>query len=523
MILFVHSVQAQTLLQEKESYILRLDDEIEQIEQILVSMGWTEARRLTDHLPIYEITKLTVSSDAENRLRAMTWVRSFHRNREVSYRSTIPNDSAFNQQWHLEHIGAPLAWDLGTGHRTVEGDEIVLAVFDKGYDVSHPDLKDNIWIFEDEISLDEIDNDNNGYIDDRLGLEIFQENDQHTKSQHGSSVLGVMCARGNNQIGISGVSWDAQALLISHGIGVTRESHVIEALNYARRQRLLYNQSDGTKGAFVVAINLSLGFTGGTESAYRDLCDVIQSLGEVGILTVCAVPNADINIDVEGDIPALCSTPFIIAVTSSDQMDRKSSDAAYGLNHVDLAAPGEDILTTHIDGYGVESGTSIATPLVTGAIGVMYSAASREFVELIRQSPGQAALVLKNLLINAVHQRDELQGLVASSGVLDLSASCGHIHRYGQQVDLPLNIHTIGIAPTDRLSVRLSAPSNQEGRYWIVNRIGQIVQPAEFIFNLTSGESTIELVIDSMSEGVYVLIVEQNGQSTAQSFYWPGF
>src|SRR5690606_1454004 len=107
-----------------------------------------------------------------------------------------------------------------------------------------------------EIPGDGIDNDQNGYTDDYLGLNVQTDNDQHASDVHGTAVAGIIGAQGGNQKGVCGINWNVKLLLIS---GIERESDIIEGYQYATALRNTYRNSGGTQGAFVVATSLSAG------------------------------------------------------------------------------------------------------------------------------------------------------------------------------------------------------------------------------------------------------------------------
>ena len=124
-------------------------------------------------------------------------------------KNIIPNDTDFNQQWYLDNTGqtggtadadidAPEAWEIETG-----GEDIIVAIVDSGIDYTHPDLVNKIWTNEDEIPDNDIDDDNNGYIDDYHGYD-FKNNDADMLDEHGHGtvIAGVIGAETNNDIGI---------------------------------------------------------------------------------------------------------------------------------------------------------------------------------------------------------------------------------------------------------------------------------------------------------------------------------
>jgi subtilisin family serine protease len=140
-----------------------------------------------------------------------------------------PNDARIGDQYYLEAIKAFQAWDLVTGGRNFEGKEIVIGVIDEGFEIVHEDLKDNIYINPDEISGDGIDNDGNGWKDDVKGWNLKNSNGIHDLRSHGTNVIGVMGAKGNNQLGISGINWNVKILPVTIGNFV---SDVIKGYQY---------------------------------------------------------------------------------------------------------------------------------------------------------------------------------------------------------------------------------------------------------------------------------------------------
>ncbi|MBK7343402.1 MAG: S8 family serine peptidase [Saprospiraceae bacterium] len=182
-----------------------------------------------------------------------------------TYRKS-PNDPNYFQQWHWKNTGqnngkpgADLdmeeAWEITTGGLTATGDTIVVAIVDDGTDLEHPDLAANHWINHLEIPDNGQDDDGNGYVDDYFGWNINQDNDNVDNGGHGVNVEGMIGAVGNNGVGLTGVNWDIKMMTIRPSS--TQEALVIEAYTYALTQRKLYNQTNGEKGAFVVAMNSS--------------------------------------------------------------------------------------------------------------------------------------------------------------------------------------------------------------------------------------------------------------------------
>jgi hypothetical protein len=352
---------------------------------------------------------------------------------------TIPNDSRFGEQNHLEIIGMNKAWSLETGGYTKDGDKIVVAVIDGGFLLSHEDL--NFWTNSDEIPDNGIDDDNNGIIDDFRGFNAADNNGIIDTAKHGTRVAGLIGAKGNNRIGVTGVNWDIEIMPIQY-FGASSEDEdprhqlleasVIAANDYIIDMRKRYNEMGGNHGAFVVAVNNSFGIDKGNPDDHPAMCDMLNALGEEGILSLAAAPNKDINVDNEGDILLGCSSEFLIGVTGTDNNDNfingisvnGSSPKFYGwgVNSVDLAAPAINLFTTdwngsvpsstnqYSDGGIAGSGTSFATPLVTGTIALMYAHLCQNLIKEYKENPAVIALKIKEILLNATSPLTSLDG-----------------------------------------------------------------------------------------------------------------
>ncbi len=349
-------------------------------------------------------------------------------NFDNSSRTTTPNDPRFNEQWALNNTGqsggtpdadidAPEAWDFSTGGLTALGDTIVIAVVDGGVDLTHPDL--NLWKNRAEIPGNNIDDDNNGYIDDYDGWNAYNNNGSVPSNNHGTHVSGITAARGNNSAGVSGVNWNAKVMPIAGSSGT--ESVVLKAYGYALKLRTTYNQTNGAAGAFVVVTNASFGVDYGQPSNYPLWCAFYDSLGAAGILSCGATANANINVDLQGDIPTACPSNFLISVTNTTNTDAKNSGAAYGLTTIDLGAPGTSILNTTSGGsYGSLTGTSMATPTVAGAVALMFAAANASLIQSYKANPAAGALAFKQFLLDGTDPIPSLQNITVTGGRLNV-------------------------------------------------------------------------------------------------------
>src|SRR3989344_5826395 len=296
--------------------------------------------------------------------------------------TAVSNDQFISEQTYLDQIHVGPVWD----HATRGSQDVVVAVIDTGLDIDHPDLIDNIWTNKDEIENNGIDDDSNGFIDDRHGWD-FNHNTYQPESKldskgytvealtHGTVVAGIIGARGNNSIGISGIAQNVQLMGLKalNGLGHGNTLDVVKAIMYAK-----------DNGAQV--INMS--FVGHLKDDI--LKDAIADAYESGIVIVAAVGN-DGTPDTNGTVGDLDVNPlypgcidekiagknWILGVASVDQKDRRSRFSSFGTTCVDLVAPGEQIFSTQIWNAsigGLEkayrgnwNGTSFAAPMVAGA------------------------------------------------------------------------------------------------------------------------------------------------------------
>jgi subtilisin family serine protease len=315
---------------------------------------------------------------------------------------TIPNDQLFWEQWALRNPGefaagttpadikAIHAWDITQGSH-----DTVVAILDSGIYFDHVDLVENIWRNWGETScVDNIDNDNNGFIDDCIGWDFttceeydqsgacitvkVPDNNATDVHGHGTHVAGIVGAHTNNGIGIAGVMWHVRLMpvkmLNDQGIGTTAES--IAAINYV----VLMSQ----RGADIKAINASYGGSGFSELEML----AIAAAGTEGILFNAAAGNDGENNDLSPVYPASYSCDMVsgaytcvsnvISVAATDQNDRKASFSNWGQDTVHLGAPGVYIISTIPENSfsaneNFSMGTSQAAPHVTGVAGLVWN------------------------------------------------------------------------------------------------------------------------------------------------------
>jgi len=340
----------------------------------------------------------------------------------------IPNDPDFYQLWGLHNTGqqggltdadidAPEAWDV-----TTSSSSVVVAIVDTGIDWKHEDLVDNIWnnlgedadgdgqILEwngsqwqfDSGDINNIDDDGNGYVDDFVGWD-FRNNDNNPfdDHSHGTHVAGTVGANGNNNIGMSGVSWDVKlaALKFLSASGSGSTSDAISCIEYAVDNGIPISNNSWGGGSFSNA-----------------LYDMIEYANQNNHLFIAAAGNNSNNNDDILYYPSSYDLDNIISVASTDRHDNLSYFSNYGIFNVDIGAPGSSIFsTTPNNNYAIKNGTSMATPHIAGAASLVWGL-----------HPDKSHLDIKDAILNSVDVTDALVGKCLSNGRLNLNELLNH-------------------------------------------------------------------------------------------------
>ena len=324
--------------------------------------------------------------------------------------SVTPDDSSFASLWGMNNTGqtggvadadidAPEAWDISTGSH-----DVIVGVIDTGVDHTHPDLIANIWTNPAEIAGDGIDNDGNGFIDDMHGINaITGVGDPMDDAGHGSHVSGTIGATGNNGVGVVGVNHSVSIIgckfLDAGGSGSL--SDALTCIDYFINLK--------NNGINVRATNNSWGGGGFSQA----LSDAITSSEQADILFVAAAGNDAYDNDVQSSYPSGYPHDSVLAVASTTHTDSMSGFSQWGLTTVDLGAPGSDILSTVPGGgYASYSGTSMATPHVTGAAALAWSV-----------NPELSAIEMKALLMSSGDDNAALAGKTASGKRLNVKSA----------------------------------------------------------------------------------------------------
>ena len=271
----------------------------------------------------------------------------------------IPNDPFFDQQWALNQsndfdIDAPEAWDINIGNS-----DIVIAILDTGVDYTHSDLVDNIWINEDEIPDNKIDDDENGYIDDVIGWDFggdqynSSDNDPMDFYGHGTHCAGIAAATTDNGIGISGIAWNCTILPVK----VISDDLKLPLSNIANG--IVYSVDNG---ADVISMSI------GNNLAPFLLKNTIKYAYQNGVVLVSSAGNLQND---EKNYPAAYDE--VIAVGATDDEDNRAVFSCYG-DWVEVAAPGKNILSTYLNNSYINfSGTSMSCPYVAGVAALIKS------------------------------------------------------------------------------------------------------------------------------------------------------
>ena len=377
--------------------------------------GLTPKRLLSKRLNIwlFEINDRAESREAKmDRLSKNPDVRVIQNNHTNIYlRESIPDDPYYFQQWAPAIMQLPQAWETyTTGGVTATGDTIVVAVIDGGAYLMHEDL--SFWKNTHDNPANGIDDDGNGYIDDYHGWNAYTHSGSIVSNNHGTHVSGIIGAVGNNGTGVCGVNWNVKIMPVCGSSG--NESIVVEAYSYVLEMRARYNETNGAEGAFVVASNSSFGVDYGNPDDYPIWCSMYDEMGNVGILSCGAGPNMNVNVDVVGDVPSACPGDYLIGITNTTSDDVKNPYAGYGINNIDIGAPGTNIYsTTQNNNYGNLTGTSMATPQVTGTIALMYAAMPEAMMMACKNDPAGFCLSVREALLDGADYLPSLDGLVA--------------------------------------------------------------------------------------------------------------
>jgi subtilisin family serine protease len=288
------------------------------------------------------------------------------KNKPEKEMEVLLNDPAISAAWGLKMTDSQKAWRISQGSR-----DITVAIVDTGIDAQHPDLTRNLWVNRGETGNDSkgrdkatngVDDDSNGYIDDVHGWN-FVENNNNLKDDHGhgTHIAGIVGAEGGNGVGISGVAPKISMMVLKYydakGTEVNNLINTVKAIDYA------------------VKMNANIiNYSGGGIAPSPDEKSAIERAMRKGILFVAAAGNERSNSDLKKYYPADYGLPNILSVTAIDRFQNVLPSSNFGEQTVDVAAPGNDIISTLPNGqYGYMTGTSQATAFATGVAALVMA------------------------------------------------------------------------------------------------------------------------------------------------------
>jgi subtilisin family serine protease len=334
---------------------------------------WEDGHTTIEHSANYESFK------SEFVQPNLVGIKRFYKDQDVQLlqneSESLEGLSTASNFWGQEKVQADLLWNLG-----VKGKGVKVGVVDSFVQINHPQLATRIAYNNAEIPNNGIDDDGNGYIDDYAGVD-FRDDIEGEESIHGTHVAGIVLADSTVASSVSGSpamkGMAPEAELIAapfiNPSGSGSLSAAINALNYVAQ-----------RGADI--INNSWGGTG-CEGG-RALQSTFASLDQKGILLTVASGNSTRDIGDSPEYPAAFNLPNQITVASSSFSDFMSSFSNSSNKLVHIAAPGEKIYSTiPFNKYsGALSGTSMATPFVSGAAALLKSAFPRATSQQIKEA-----------------------------------------------------------------------------------------------------------------------------------------
>lgn len=286
--------------------------------------------------------------------------------------SALFNDPAIKQAWGLKKSDAARAWSVTQGSK-----KTIVAVIDTGVDEHHEDLIANLWVNPGESGRDNkgrdkatngVDDDNNGFIDDVHGWNFVSNNNRLDDNHgHGTHIAGIIGAEAGNNKGISGISPKVNLMILKYFDpkvpNTDNLKNTIAAIQYAVKM-----------GAHII------NYSGGGTDYSQEEHDAVLLAERKGILFVAAAGNERSNSDEHHYYPADYKLKNIISVTAIDPTTEVLASSNYGIDTVDIAAPGQNILSClpH-NSYGLMTGTSQATAFVTGAAALIMAHKNQYF------------------------------------------------------------------------------------------------------------------------------------------------
>jgi len=260
---------------------------------------------------------------------------------------------------------------------------------------------------------------------------------------------------------------------------------------------------------------------------YPGWCDLYNELGEVGVLSVGSTANENFDIELQGDLPTLCSSPYLIMVTNTDRNDSKVLSAGESSIHVDLGAPGEGIISTSRNNSYVNlDGTSASAPHISGAVALLYSIDCPEIVESVKTNPSSLGLTIKEILFDGVDELPTLANTVTggrlnvfSSVLLAAEEICGSVAPGDLEIELRRENIFIESVSSGNIQIKYNTDNFNQHSISIHDAAGQLValktfEPSAF----GQREIKIEFQISQFASGIYFLSIEDGEKIETAKF-----
>jgi thermitase len=353
---------------------------------------------------VFETEKSVLKSLGENDLVDVVEPNFIYRINKTS------NDPLFSQLWGLTNLGQKdsggttgvkgtdvnieKAWDIQTGSK-----KTIVAVIDTGVDHNHPDLKGNMWTNAAELNgKTGVDDDGNGVVDDIYGFNaITGKGDAIDDQGHGSHCAGTIGAKGNDGKGIVGVNWDVSIMSVKfldkNGSGTLENA--IKAIDYATKMGAKITSNSWGGGGFS-----------------QTLLDSIKKTESAGAIFIAAAGNDSSNNDSSPSYPASYAVDNIVSVAAIDNTGKIASFSNYGKKSVHIGAPGVNIYSSTGGKYDSFSGTSMATPHVSGVAALLWT-----------NEPNLTAKDIKERLLATAKPISGLRGKTRTGAMVDAYAA----------------------------------------------------------------------------------------------------
>ena len=377
---------------------------------------------------------------------------------------TPPNDPNYAEQWNLSVLNMPQAWRIERGKP-----EITVAVVDSGIATRHPEFRLQLWENADEIPRNGIDDDGNGYVDDRNGWDFsdaptlpgsgdwtVRDNDPEDETGHGTHVSGIIAAKVDNGIGIAGIAPNCRLMPVRAGFKYGGGAYL---QNDDLAAAIVYAADNGAR-----VINMSWG---DTVRAF-----IIEDAVAYAYHRGCVLVGAAGNASAAGSYYPAALKP-VISVAGLGQEKQLYDASNFGAT-ISIAAPGEEILSTALNSeYQKRSGTSMAAAHVSGVAALVLSA-----------NPHATNIEIQEKLITTAKPLfiTELVGAGSLDAHAALASSTSLVAKINTQRTLQQDLGGIEIIGADIASEVIfdsieiigSAGGAEFSEYWLEYGIGEV-------------------------------------------------